>query len=103
MTWQSVHLVVGAEAVLGAEDGDAAAGPVQAGDAPLAAFDFLVGVGGVGDDDQQAGGAGGGEAEFAVEGVDRAAEPLGAVAGAEVGDPGGGLCRARSGRGPSSP
>ena len=59
----------------------------------------LVDVVGVGDDDQQAGGAGAGEAELAVEGVDRAAEPLGAVV-ARKSVTRAGTRRAGSGRGP---
>src|ERR1035438_3432681 len=72
-----------------AEDEHAAAGLGQAGDALLPAGDFPGNVVGVGDDGQQPGGAGAGQAERAVEGVDGAAELLGAVGGVEVGDAGG--------------
>ena len=95
MTWQSVHCVVGGSR-LGARmmtPQPARCRRVMRCWPPAS----RVGVGGVGDDDQQAGGAGAGEAERAVEGVDRAAEPLGAVGGAEVGDPGGDLAGAGEG------
>ena len=56
---------------------------------PLPAGDLLGSVVGVGDDGQQPGGPGAGQAERAVEGVDRPAELLGAVRCLEVGDLGG--------------
>ena len=65
----------------------------QAGDALLAVAALVGGVVAVADDDQQAGGAGAGQVEGVVEGVDGLAELLGAVGGGELGDAGRGRGR----------
>ena len=74
---------------LGGDPDDLAAGGDQAGDEllPVGVLGALVPA--VGDDDQDARGAGRGEAERAVEGADGGGEVLVPVGGGELGDPGG--------------